>query len=129
MRSLCLGRRSSTSREPVSTAPAFCERNSLWNRWQAGRQCKPAYLNKFTQANVKSYVAWLSTDRQGANTKITRNSYAIKTGAGGCADESTWRCAHTVVNELVTEIKSLMKNYPYRWRRSSFERTCVPTFV
>ena len=81
----------------------------------AGNPVVQSYLDQFTQQRVRDYLVWLSTDKSGGNAKITRNSYAIKTGSGGCAD-ATWRCAHAVVDETIAEINKLMAGYPYPWR-------------
>ena len=73
------------------------------------------YLGAFKQHKVQEYVEWLSTDRKGTSLNITRNSYAIRTGAGGCFDAETWRCAHLVVEQVVSAVEDLLEHYPHPW--------------
>ncbi|MBA3904985.1 MAG: hypothetical protein C0522_15130, partial [Rhodocyclaceae bacterium] len=73
------------------------------------------YLQTFKKEEVSMYLARVSTDYQGENSLITRNSYAIRYGAGGCAN-STWRCANNVVDWVIAEASRLMADYPNDWQ-------------
>ncbi|MDP2434428.1 MAG: hypothetical protein Q8P67_01650, partial [archaeon] len=34
---------------------------------------------------------------------------------GGCANEATWRCANTVVDEVIEMVGEIMDGYPHPW--------------
>lgn len=71
-------------------------------------------IKDFSETGVTDYVQWLSTDYEGGNTRITRNSYSISnTGVGGC--QNGWRCAYNAVHEVIGEVNKLLENYPYEW--------------
>lgn len=71
-------------------------------------------IKDFSEPGVTEYVKWLSTDYEGLNDRITRNSYSISNdGSGGCLNG--WRCAYNVVHELITEVSTLMQDYPFEW--------------
>jgi len=63
-------------------------------------------VGQYDRQRVQDFVRDICTGPTGDNTRITRNSFAIRTGAGGCAD-NTWQCAHTAVNDLVQELQQM----------------------
>lgn len=71
-------------------------------------------INQFEHANIVDNLYWLATDYQRSNIKITRNSFSIRHGVGGCVD-STWRCADNIVNELSLRLRDMFQSYPFRW--------------
>eukprot|EP00732_Lithocolla_globosa_P004033 Lithocolla_globosa_v1_NODE_3490_length_1657_cov_527.754682.p1 type:complete len:472 gc:universal NODE_3490_length_1657_cov_527.754682:98-1513(+) len=75
---------------------------------------------EYNREAVEENTRWLSTDYNGGNTQITRNSYSIRVGAGGCASNS-WRCMKDVVVELKEEIEKLFADYPYDYSVSFHE--------
>jgi Zn-dependent M28 family amino/carboxypeptidase len=54
------------------------------------------------------------TKADGNNLKITRNAYSTEVGMGGCAD-STWRCLFNVIDDLQSEVSSMLSNYPHAY--------------
>lgn len=71
-------------------------------------------LGFFSEQGVTDYVKWVSTDYEGLNTRMTRNSYSITNdGSGGCGNG--WRCAYNVVDELIKEVEGMMSDYPWEW--------------
>lgn len=71
-------------------------------------------VNTYSKEDVEKYLKWVSTDYEGKNLKITRNSWSTEAGKGGCAD-TTWRCSFNVVDEIQKEIESILQDYPFDW--------------
>jgi hypothetical protein len=106
--------------KPQDPAPLWHPRvRAVHNSFKKGVRVEPDpiivdLINQFSHDNVASNLHWLATDYQRTNAKITRNSFSIRQGVGGCAD-STWRCADNIVNELSLRLRDLFRDYPYRW--------------
>lgn len=74
-------------------------------------------LADYSQDSVTDYLKDLSTangDTSGA--KVTRNSYSIEFGKGGCVqDTPAWACASDKVNDIQNILNDLFKDYPGEW--------------
>ena len=101
--------------QPMPESHRAVQRSMLNNNAQISPDDIIAKLvNSYSQDDVEKYVKWVSTDYQGTNSKITRNSYSISGGLGGCADP-TWRCSNNVVDEIEAEIQNILQEYPFDW--------------
>lgn len=68
-----------------------------------------AALEDFDEDNVTNNVIQLATGPGQSNTLITRNSYAISQGRGGCA--AGMECANDAVDAVVLRLRELFQNY------------------
>jgi len=124
---------------PVSRQPMHPQAPMNWNYRavqrafnNTGLKADPliqAMVDAYAQEDVTNYLRAISTNA-GTNNKITRNSYAISIGRGGCAD-NTWQCAHHAVNFVENEVNSLMAAFPGEWRmeRVQFRTDMCPNVV
>jgi len=71
-------------------------------------------VDQYNNESVKKQLEWLATDYQQDNTRVTRNSYAIAVGSGGCREG--WRCANHVVDEVVLALRSMFRDYSGKWQ-------------
>lgn len=106
--------------QPMPTHHRAVQRSLLLRNIAQPDPTIAALVNSYSQEDVVSDLNWVSTDRQNASDKITRNSYSTAVGRAGCADAS-WRCAFHVVDELIAEINTIMQNYPYDWEVQKVE--------
>jgi len=86
-------------------------------------------VDAYSQADVTNYLRIISTNA-GTNNRITRNSYSIDVGRGGCAD-STWLCASHAVDYIENEVNNLMIDFPGEWKveRVPFRADMCPNVV
>jgi len=86
-------------------------------------------VNSYSQDDVTNYLKLLSQNA-GSNLKITRNSYSINVGTGGCAD-STWKCAKDAASFVESEANRLLGDYQGEWlvERVSFRNDMCPNIV
>jgi len=63
---------------------------------------------------VQNNLKTLSTGRHGTSVAITRNSYSIDIGRGGCAN-ADWICAKDSVAQVRTQVEGYMRDYPGTW--------------
>lgn len=71
-------------------------------------------MAQFDRARVTEQVRQLTTGRDGSNTMITRNSYAIQVGRAGCL--ANWKCANDATQYVVSSLNTMFANYPGPWR-------------
>jgi hypothetical protein len=71
-------------------------------------------LTSYQKQRVTDETMILATGRDGTNTKVTRNSYSIALGRGGCADAS-WKCANHATQYVVDSITQMFRNYIGEW--------------
>jgi len=68
-------------------------------------------LGLYNRVNVRNNIQWLATGPGGtASTTVTRNSYSIRSGVGGCSTTVS-RCAFNVVNELANTLRTHFQSY------------------
>jgi len=68
-------------------------------------------LTFYNRNNVQNNVRWFATGNGGTSTTtITRNSYSIRSGVGGCTATIN-RCAFNVMNELETTLRGYFSGY------------------
>jgi len=71
-------------------------------------------LTTYQRQSVIDEIKTISGGNDGTNTKITRNSYAIALGRGGCAD-ATWKCSNHATQYIVDRVSYLFRDYPGAW--------------
>jgi len=68
-------------------------------------------LSLYSRSIMEDNVRWLSTGIDGRSVTVTRNSYSIRRGVGGCTDALITRCANNVVDELEARLREYFSNY------------------
>jgi hypothetical protein len=86
-------------------------------------------VNSYSQADVTNYLRKIAQN-DGTNLRITRNSYSIAVGRGGCADE-TWVCAKDAVDYIESEVNVIMAAFGGDWEveRKPFRTDMCPNVV
>jgi len=68
-------------------------------------------ISLYDRNRVDQNVRWLSTGYDGRSVTMTRNSYAIRQGLGGCTAALITRCANNVVDELEATLRTYFIGY------------------
>lgn len=71
-------------------------------------------IGQYSRDSVTTFVQEMSTDKEGANTQVTRNSYSISIGRGGCAN-GDWFCAMDGVEYVTSKLNEYFKEYSGEW--------------